>query len=105
VIGRSCRCLHRRCRAFVLISIYGFKVNLWAVVAALLAHGVFDSIHAQLIPNRGVPTWWPGSCLTYDVAAAGYLAWILRRSRVDARMPARFEPEIHEAAPDIGTVP
>ena len=34
-----------------------------------------------------MPAWWPGFCLTYDVAAAGYLAWILR-SRLPAR-PAR----------------
>jgi len=54
------------------------------VVAALLAHGVFDFIHAHLVPNPGVPAWWPGFCLTYDIAAAGYLAWILR-SRLEAR--------------------
>ena len=89
---------------FVLISILGFKLNLWLVVAALLAHGVFDFIHAHLISNRGVPAWWPGFCLTYDVAAAGYLAWILRRSRVDAKMAARFKPETHKPAPDIGAV-
>ena len=89
---------------FVLISILGFKLNLWLVVAALLAHGVFDFIHAHLISNRGVPAWWPGFCLTYDVAAAGYLAWILRRSRVDAKMPARFKAESPRPAPDIGAV-
>ena len=63
--------------AFVAISILGFKFNLWLVIAALLAHGVFF-IHAHLIPNPGVPAWWPGFCLTYDIAAAGYLAWILK---------------------------
>jgi hypothetical protein len=70
--------------AFVVISILGFKLNLWLVVAALIAHGVFDFIHGHLIANPGVPAWWPGFCLTYDVAAAGYLAWILR-SRLEAR--------------------
>jgi hypothetical protein len=64
--------------AFVLISILGFRVNLWLIVAALFAHGVFDFIHGHLIPNPGVPAWWPGFCLTYDIAAAGYLAWILK---------------------------
>src|SRR5437868_14922944 len=58
---------------FVLISILGFKVNLWFVVAALLAHGVFAFIHAYLIPNCGVPAWSPGFCLTYGGAEAGYL--------------------------------
>jgi len=68
--------------AFVMISIVGFKLNLWLIVAALFAHGVFDFIHARLIANPGVPVWWPGFCLTYDIAAAGYLAWILRWRRV-----------------------
>jgi hypothetical protein len=107
IVGGSTRTLMTESvviTGFVLISTYGFKVNLWVVVAALLAHGVFDFIHAQLIPNRGVPTWWPGFCLTYDVAAAGYLAWIFRRSRVDAKLPARFKPEAHKQAPGIGAV-
>lgn len=69
--------------AFVLLAILGFKLNLWLVVAALLAHGIFDFLHARFIPNPGVPAWWPGFCLTYDVAAGGYLAWLLR-SRLEA---------------------
>jgi hypothetical protein len=74
--------------AFVLISILGFKLNLWLIVAALFAHGVFDFIHGHLIRNPGVPAWWPGFCLTYDIAAAGYLAWILT-SRLEAGVPVR----------------
>src|SRR5436190_24046264 len=46
---------------FVAMAIFGFKLNLWLVVAALFAHGVFDFIHAHLIQNRGVAVWWPGS--------------------------------------------
>jgi hypothetical protein len=26
--------------------------------------------------------WWPMFCLTYDIAAAGYLAWLLKSSKV-----------------------
>src|SRR5438067_2552441 len=65
--------------AFVSVAIIGFRFNLWLVAAALLAHGIFDFIHARIISNPGAPAWWPGFCLGYDVAAAGYLAWILRR--------------------------
>ena len=61
--------------AFVAMAIFGFKLNLWLVVAALFAHGVFDFVHAHLIQNRGVPVWWPGFCLADDSVAAGYLAW------------------------------
>ena len=62
----------------------GFKFNLWIVVAALAGHGIFDFFHPHVLNNPGVPVWWPGFCLTYDVTAAGYLAWLLRRQPATA---------------------
>jgi hypothetical protein len=62
----------------------GFRYSLWLVVAGLLAHGVFDVLHGQLITNPGVPVWWSPFCLTYDVVASGYLAWLLLRRAVPA---------------------
>ncbi len=70
--------------AFLAASIAGFKRSLWLVVAALAAHGVYDLVHGQLIPNPGVPPWWPAFCLAYDLVAAAYLAWLLSRSKVRA---------------------
>jgi hypothetical protein len=70
---------------FVLISVIGFKRNLWFVVAALSAHGMFDFIHGDVIADPGVPAWWPMFCLTYDVVTAAYLASLLLRSRVAAK--------------------
>ena len=70
--------------AFLVASIAGFRRTLWLVVAALAAHGVFDFFHGQLIPNPGVPAWWPQFCLAYDVVAAAYLATLLSRSKVRA---------------------
>jgi hypothetical protein len=70
---------------FVIAAVAGFKRNLWIAAGALFAHGVFDAVHANLIANPGVPAWWPGFCGGYDVTAAGYLALLLRRSRVAAR--------------------
>jgi hypothetical protein len=66
---------------FLVASIAGFKYSLWLVVAALAAHGLFDFVHGSFITNPGVPVWWPSFCLSYDVVAAGYLAWLLLRSR------------------------
>ena len=43
------------------------------------------SLHSHLVSNPGVPGWWPGWCLSYDVTAAGYLAWLLLRSGGPAR--------------------
>lgn len=67
---------------FLAASVLGFKRNLWIVAGALFAHGVFDFFHIYLISNPGVPRWWSMFCLTYDVVAAGYLAWLLISSRV-----------------------
>ena len=67
---------------FLVVSILGFKLNLWILVGALFAHSIFDLVHGYLISNPGVPAWWPMFCLTYDISAAGYLAWLLKSSRV-----------------------
>lgn len=69
---------------FILLSVLGFRRSLWFVVAALFAHGVFDFFHGHLVPNPGVPVWWPGFCMAYDVTAAGCLAWLLRPVRAVA---------------------
>jgi len=73
---------------FIVVTVLGFRVNLWLVVGALAGHGVFDFFHGRVISNPGVPVWWPMFCLAYDVAAAGYLAWLLLRARVAANPPA-----------------
>lgn len=70
---------------FILLSVLGFKLNLWFVVVALFVHGVFDFFHGHLIPNPGVPVWYPGFCGTYDVVAAGWLAWMIRSGRTAAK--------------------
>lgn len=70
---------------FLAASLVGFEYSLWLVVAALAAHGIFDAFHDQLIANPGVPAWWPQFCLTYDVVAAGYLAYLLVRRGGAAR--------------------
>ena len=66
---------------FVVAAIAGFKINLWFVVVGLVAHGVFDLVHGSIVTNPGVPVYWPAFCMTYDVALAAILVWIvLRRS-------------------------
>lgn len=60
--------------AFSLFAILGFKRSLWFVVAALVAHGAFDFVHHLFIENRGVPHWWPGFCLAFDVVLGTFLA-------------------------------
>jgi hypothetical protein len=71
--------------AFVAIAAIGFKRSLWLVVAGLAAHGVLDAFHGHVVANPGVPEWWPAFCLTYDLGAAGLLAWLLITGRAAAR--------------------
>ena len=67
---------------FLMAMVVGFKKNLWLIAAALAGHGVFDFFHHLVIQNPGVPVWWPGFCMSFDVLAGGFLAALLaKRSR------------------------
>ena len=69
---------------FIAAAATGFRWSLWIVAVALAAHGIFDLTHTSLISNPGVPDWWPEFCLSYDVTAAAYLAWLLKSGRIRA---------------------
>jgi hypothetical protein len=69
---------------FIALAVLGFRSSLWVVVAVLGVHGLFDLVHGTLISNPGVPRWWPAFCSAYDVAAAGYLAWLIMSRRTRA---------------------
>lgn len=67
---------------FVTMASLGFRMTPWLVVAGLALHGVFDFFHHAVIANPGVPVWWPGWCLAYDVVAAAYLAALIYIRRI-----------------------
>jgi len=82
VMGSSTRALTLECvpaGVFLALAVAGFKKNLWLIVAALAGHGVFDFFHHRFIHNPGVPEWWPGFCLSFDVLAGAFLAMLLIR--------------------------
>jgi hypothetical protein len=79
--------------AFVAVAVLGFKFNAWLVVTALAAHGLFDAGHDLLVTNPGVPEWWPAFCLTFDVGAAGLLAFGVVRDSARHRGPRAAVPE------------
>jgi hypothetical protein len=64
---------------FFALAVAGFKTNMWLIVVGLIGHGVFDSLHHLFIRNPGVPVWWPGFCLSFDVLAGVFLAILLIR--------------------------
>jgi hypothetical protein len=65
--------------AFVIFAVIGFKKSLWITAAALSGHGVFDFFHHLIIHDPGVPVWWPGFCMSFDVIAGAFLAMLLLR--------------------------
>lgn len=69
---------------FVAVSLAGFRTSLWLVVAAFAGHGLFDLVHSGLIANPGVPAWWPGFCMSFDVMAAACMGWLIQSSRGSA---------------------
>jgi len=81
-IGASSPVLLAECAgaaAFIVLAVIGFKKNLWIVAAALAGHGVFDFFHHMFIHDPGVPIWWPGFCMSFDVLAGAFLAVLLMR--------------------------
>lgn len=67
---------------FLLMGVLGFKRNLWLVAIALVGHGVFDFVRPGFIDNPGVPRWWPGFCLVFDLVIGGLLALRLARHEI-----------------------
>lgn len=84
VLGGSMRALAAEAvpmLLFITLATVGFKRNAWLVVIGLVGHGIFDFVHPHLIANPGVPPYWPGFCMAYDVVAGAYLAVLLLRSK------------------------
>ena len=90
VIGNSTPALARECAfaaLFFTLAVVGFKKNLWIAMVGLAGHGIFDFFHHFFIQNPGVPSWWPGFCMSFDVLAGAFLAVLLmRRSGFAARV-------------------
>ena len=61
------------------------------MAGAIAGHGVFDFFHHSLVENPGVPRWWPGFCLAFDVGLGAYLAvrqYLGVRLRSEPRTPS-----------------
>jgi hypothetical protein len=74
--------------AFIVFAVIGFKTSPWIVAAALAGHGIYDSFHHLLIHDPGVPVWWPGFCMSFDVLAGAFLAMLLLRRRPGSQRAA-----------------
>ena len=72
--------------AFIVLAVIGFKKSLWITAAALAGHGVFDLFHHLIIHDPGVPIWWPGFCMSFDILAGAFLAVLLIRRRTGTHL-------------------
>jgi hypothetical protein len=72
---------------FLLVGVLGFRKNVWLIPAATVGHGVFDFFHHLLIDNPGVPSYWPGFCMAFDVLFGGWLTWVFMRRRASLGEP------------------
>jgi len=82
VIGASSRALIIEivvATAFLIFALAGFKKSFWLLAAGFVGHAVFDFVHRFFINNPGVPAWWPGFCLAFDVPIGVFLAMRLTR--------------------------
>lgn len=78
---------------FSLVAVAGLLTKPWIAPAAIIAHGLFDSIHHLLIDNTGMPRWWPGFCMSIDIAlGAALVALLVRRTRAAAAVSPGLEP-------------
>ena len=75
---------------FIIAAVLGFKRSPWIAVVALGGHGVMDAFHHHLVHNSGVPPSWPGFCMTFDVAAAVFVA-LLMLARARGVLPRQAE--------------
>ena len=72
---------------FAGLAVIGFRTSSWWIAAGLAAHGLFDFFRGGLIANPGVPPWWPGFCMAFDVVAGAWVALLLLR-RGDLSSPS-----------------
>ncbi len=66
---------------FILLAVLGFKRSLWFAAAGIVGHGLFDSVHHLFIHNPGVPSFWPGFCMSIDVGIGLIFAFQLWSNR------------------------
>ncbi len=69
---------------FVAIAVVGFRTNLWIATAGIIGHGIFDMFHHIIIENPGLPSFWPGFCMSIDIVIGIYLAVMLSMKKISA---------------------
>ena len=77
---------------FIFATILGFKRNLWWVVGALFANGVYDFFHGHLFINPGVEIFIPLLSQSHGFAGVGG-ARTSSSTRTSRRLHRVFRPQ------------
>ncbi|MEO5938321.1 MAG: DUF3703 domain-containing protein [Sphingomonas sp.] len=83
--------------AFVAAAVGGFRLTLWLAAAGLIGHGLLDAIHADVISDAGVPSYWPAFCMAFDLVVGGYLAIQLLSGKTGATSTTTFGRRIRSS--------
>jgi predicted membrane protein len=70
---------------FLVLAVIGACMSAMFIAAGLIAHGLYDLIHNQLVVNTGVPIWWPGFCAAVDFVL-GIVVLLLVKVRSNGRL-------------------
>ena len=63
---------------FSALAIIGARISALVIAAGLIAHGLFDVFHNQLVMNTGVPLWWPGFCAAVDIVLGVVVLYLVK---------------------------
>ena len=75
--------------AFSAIGVFGSSRVPLLAGAVIAAHGLFDLVHPVIIPNPGVPSWWPLFCASVDVPLGVWVMSLYRPSRNELQKTSR----------------
>lgn len=67
---------------FCAAAAWGFHAGMAVLAALLVAHGLFDAV--AILTSAPGPDWWPPFCAGVDLAAGGYVLWLLKRKEIPA---------------------
>jgi hypothetical protein len=79
--------------AFLALAVIGFKESLWLTAAALAGTRNLRLLSSPVDSESGVPAWWPGFCMSFDVLAGGLLAVLLMRRSGFASPIKHYTPQ------------
>ena len=66
---------------FAGLAIISRNMPMLVVGVGLIAHGLYDAQHDQLLETRGVPQWWPAYCATVDILLGIWVLYLGRLQR------------------------